>query len=117
MPTWPASLPQKFLARGYSESPPNNALRTEMDQGPDKVRRRSTDAVWEYNGLMRLTGAQLTIWLEFYYQTIKEVGAFDFPHPRTGDTIEVRVANQTPPYRALNANDQWELTLSLEELP
>lgn len=117
MTTWPETLPQKFLVRGYAEEPPNNVLRTPMDQGPAKARRRSTDAVWRYTGLMKLTGAQLSTWLTFYYDMIKEVGVFDFPHPRTGSTIEVRVVNHAPPYRPINANDQWELSLSLEELP
>ena len=120
MPDWPSSLPQKFLARGYAEQAPNNVLRTSMDQGPDKRRRRASDAPWVFTGLMRLTGTQLEAWHTFYYDTIKETGDFTFPHPRSGSPITVSVANNAesaPPVRAINGNDRYELSLALEWSP
>jgi hypothetical protein len=37
---WPAELPQRVLASGYSESLGDGRLRTQMETGPMKVRRR-----------------------------------------------------------------------------
>lgn len=39
---WPIELPQIPLRAGYSDTAPNNLLRSDMDTGPAKVRRRST---------------------------------------------------------------------------
>ena len=39
---WPATLPQEILAEGYEEGLPDVLVRTKMDAGPDKVRRRAT---------------------------------------------------------------------------
>lgn len=117
MTAWPETLPQKFLARGYEEKTPNNVIRTQMDQGRDKRRRKSTDAVWLFSGIMRLDAAQVETWLDFYYETLGEVGSFDFPHPRTGEIITVSVFNNAesaPPLRAVGANDRYELQLVLE---
>lgn len=114
---WPETLPQKFLARGYDERTPNNVIRSKMDQGPDKVRRKSTDAPWVFSGFIRIDESQVPIWLEFYYTTLMEVRSFTFPHPRTGDPITVRVFNNSesaPPLRAVSANGKYELQLALE---
>ncbi|QLH37711.1 MAG: hypothetical protein HWD60_00095 [Defluviicoccus sp.] len=39
---WPSSLPQKPLVDGFSETAPNLVVRSPMDVGPAKVRRRAT---------------------------------------------------------------------------
>ena len=61
MPTWPASLPQYLLTRNYSESAPNLVIRTTMDAGPAKVRRRFTAGVRPIDGLVILTDDQLGV--------------------------------------------------------
>lgn len=40
MIVWPAELPQRVLASGYSEGLGDGRLRTQMETGPMKVRRR-----------------------------------------------------------------------------
>lgn len=39
---WPTELPQAPLRDGWSDTAPNNLLRSEMESGPMKVRRRGT---------------------------------------------------------------------------
>lgn len=115
MPTWPVTLPQQFLMQGYSETPPSNIIRSTMDQGPPKDRRRSTDNERLFSVSMELTEAQIAIWEDFYYNTIQEVLPFDFPHPRTGATISVKVRNNdqgAPPYSANDGNYLLQLVLA-----
>lgn len=116
MPIWPANLPQRFLAAGYSETMPDNVLRTQMDQGPDKVRRKSTDGVWEFSGTMRMTGVQLESFLDFYRDTLKEVAKFNFPHPRKGTPIMVRFA-KAPSYQPVSASGPWDVSIAIEQSP
>jgi len=61
MPTWPTSLPQYLLTRNYSETAPNLVIRTTMDAGPAKVRRRFTAGVRPIDGLLVLTDDQLGV--------------------------------------------------------
>lgn len=42
IPFWPAELPQRVLADNYSESLGDGRLRTPMEAGPPKIRRRFT---------------------------------------------------------------------------
>jgi len=120
MPTWPGTLPQKVQIQGFTEKGPGNVIRSTMDQGPAKSRRRSTDSPRTFNASVRLSNAQIVIWEDFYFNTLLEVLPFDFPHPRDGSTISVRVVNNTngaPPITPLNGNDSYLLALVLEVQP
>ncbi len=64
--SWPPDLPQKFLIEGYSETPSENVLRSNMDVGPAKVRRRSTTAPVQMSGSMLMTIDQLKRFRQFY---------------------------------------------------
>ena len=84
MPAWPASLPQAPLARGYQEAFGDTTLRTQMDAGPDKLRRRFTAGVDSFTTLLRLTKTQAATF-ESFYKTDTAGGtlAFTWVHPRT----------------------------------
>src|ERR1700735_4998507 len=58
-PTWPTTLPQYLLKRGYQTSMPNVLLRTQMDAGPPKVRRRFSAAITPVKGKEVMSGDQL----------------------------------------------------------
>ncbi|SEP21333.1 hypothetical protein SAMN04487843_108203 [Methylobacterium sp. ap11] len=45
MIVWPSELPQRVLASGYSETMGEGRLRTQMEAGPMKVRRRFSAVV------------------------------------------------------------------------
>ena len=66
MPTWPTSLPQYLLTRNYTETAPNLVIRTTMDAGPAKVRRRFTAGARPIQGLVILTEYQLAVLDEFF---------------------------------------------------
>lgn len=44
IPSWPLDLPQRVLANGYSEGLPDGRLRTAMETGISKSRRRFSSA-------------------------------------------------------------------------
>ena len=117
MPVWPESLPQVPLLGGYDETPPALTLRTDMDAGPAKVRRRFTAGVRQYGMAFLLTAAQLGT-LDTFFMDDLEGGAlsFDFPAPRGGGTIAVRFV-EPPAYTPAQSADTWRVAVQLEQLP
>lgn len=115
MAAWPSSLP-RLLAPGYSESPQDQTLRTEMDAGPAKVRRRFSAAVTEQQIRLLLTDAQLATF-ESFWDTDLAGGALsiDWDDPRTGSAVHVRpVGRYTVTMQSV---DYWWVSFVGEVLP
>lgn len=115
MPTWPS----KFcpLAGSFQESPPNSTIRSSMDKGPDKIRRRTTANIRpvQFNILI---SRQDTQELDTFYD-VETVGGslpFDFVHPRTEQIVEARFVNP-PQYTDRKAGQKYHCTIELEILP
>lgn len=116
MPTWPPSIPDSILVSGYSEKPPKNALRTQMDAGPAKVRRRSRSGARPISGAAMLTGAQLETFDAWFRETLADgTLRFDWIHPRTRQAVSMRFTEE-PDYSAQGA-DWWSVSMKLEVLP
>lgn len=115
MPTWPATLPYPAL-NTLKESPPKNVLRTQMDKGPDKVRRRTTANVRPLSFTLKLTPAQVET-LDTFFVTTTSSGAdeFDYIHPRTGASVTARFVSE-PDY-AESEGVIYNCSISLEILP
>lgn len=113
MPTWPPSLPQQPLVDGLQETLPDVALRTQMDAGADKVRRRHTAAVRPLTVAFLLDGAQSETLDAFYADNAAL--PFDWEHPRTGAAISLRFVG--PPRFTAHGSSRWRAELSLEVLP
>jgi len=60
-PLWPPSLPQSPLGDSFAEQPPNLIVRSPMDVGPAKVRRRSTAGVSRLQLAQRATRPGTTL--------------------------------------------------------
>lgn len=116
MATWPAGLPQRPLADGFTESPVSAVIRTEMDVGPAKMRRRYTAEVRVYNMGLLLTTAQVATLQTFYESTLAGVDPFDWVDHRTGAAASYRFRSP-PSYFEAGAPDYWRTTLDLEVLP
>lgn len=113
---WPPTLPDYLLKDGYSEMPPEVTLRTRMETGPAKVRRRATNAVRPIRGTVRLSAAQKALLDAFYVDTL--VGgslAFDWVHPVTRGAASFRFV--TRPTFTPAAGTNWNAALDLEILP
>src|SRR5262245_23124970 len=87
--TWPGSLPD--CAETWNESDAPSTIRSEMDAGPPKVRRRFTGIMRNIEVSMVLTNAQFTAMRTFYETTCAEgVNFHQFKHPYTGATETFR---------------------------
>lgn len=114
MTAWP-SLP-KPLINTFKETPPDNSIRTEMETGYDKVRRRSTAASYPMSFDLFLTPAQTATLDTFYNSTTKSGSlSFDFTHPRTAATVSARFTSP-PNYSDVNGIN-FRATIALEILP
>lgn len=117
MASWPATLPDftNFLQDSYTEALADNVIRTDMEIGPAKVRRRSSAAPQLIEGRLRLKTAQLTVFKTFYEDTIFFGAlAFDAVHPRTAAAISARFA--VVPQISASGID-WIAALKIEVLP
>ncbi len=115
MTTWPATLPPPALS-SLRESPPNNVIRTSMDKGPDKVRRRTTANIRPLSFNMKLTPAQVETLDEFFTDTTFSGSIeFDYEHPRTGENVTARFVE--PPQYSENSGAIYDCSVSLEIMP
>lgn len=115
---WPPTLPQKPNTN-YSESGGVLILRTPMDAGPAKMRKRGAKP-----SPLQLTFDMSTEQVEvleiFAKDTLQGVTRFGFPHPRTGDIIEARIIPQGDG-ELYNINyilpERWSVSMQFEVLP
>lgn len=115
MTIWPDTLPQSPLADGYGETAPDNTVRTEMEQGPAKIRRRGTAAVRKLRFALLLDAAQVETLDDFYAETLAGGAlAFTFPQPRGDGTVQCRFV-KPPEYGA--AGKAFRAAMELEVLP
>jgi hypothetical protein len=90
MAAWPAGLPQASLLEGALETVQDATVRTEMDVGPAKRRRRYTAVVRRFSVPLILTLDQVATLETFYDSTLSGgVDAFDWLHPRTGASVSL----------------------------
>lgn len=110
MTIWPSTVP--VTRDNYTDTPPDRAVRSNMDIGPQKVRRRSSSAIRPISLRLFLTDAQLTT-LDAFYDA-NDVLVFDFVDPRTSVTKRARFT--APPTYGLNET-MWDVAVKLEYLP
>lgn len=110
MTAWPATL--TITRDSYSETPPDRVIRSNMDTGPQKTRRRSSSAVRPIQLRLFLTDDQVETLDEFF--DANDALVFDFVDVRTGDTKRTRFT--APPTYTPNET-MWEVAVKLEYLP
>lgn len=118
MATWPADLPQRAMARGFQEKQPDLVVRTQMDVGPAKARRRATDGVTTFQmTLPPLTYAQAQSLVSFWKGACAG-GAlwFDWLHPRLETGARFRFV-KPPVLTHIPGAALWDVSLELEMLP
>ena len=117
---WPTtgSFPQS-PQKGFSESVGINVVRSPMDMGPAKQRRRGKRP-GTLNVSFILTSAQAATLETFVKDTIKGIYRFNFTHPRTSTSVEVRIVPQGDSefYKLTYlAPGFWQSDLTFEVLP
>ena len=121
MPTWPASLDQTVLAN-LTRQRQSAKLRSSVDVGPAKQRKRYTAAVKQFQASMLMTGTQLATFDAFYENDIGQGAlSFDWINPVTDVTASLRFHDE--PQVTLRRPDSdpnerlYMVTLPLEILP
>lgn len=117
MSDWPATLPALPLREGYKETLPKLTIRSSMDVGPAKVRRRGGANVRKHEVSMDMTGAQVEIFDVFFLEECAG-GAlpYNYLKPRTGVQAQFRF-DEAPPEIVNIGGDNWNVSFKLEELP
>lgn len=115
---WPATLPQA-VRPDFNEQRGALILRTPMDAGPAKMRRRGNMPA-ALSVTFNMTDAQVSTLQTFVETTIKGTARFGFPHPRTGTQIEARIVPSGDGQLygvSYNGPDAWVVSMTLESLP
>ena len=111
---WPDFLPNTLLIDGLSAKRKSSVIRTSMDSGPQKKRRRYTASIKIFTGKMLLDESQRFELERFYRTTLADgVLRFNFTDPQTLETGEFRF---TEDYTENSIDGRFEISMSLERL-
>jgi len=111
---WPDLLPSGLLADGFSKKPQSNVIRTSMDAGPKKARRRYTARTVIYSGKQVFDESELMVFEQFYHNVLADgVLRFHFTDPTTQKIGEFRF---TEDYIATPNDGLYDVQMSLELL-
>jgi len=111
---WPNELPNTLLMDGLSVQRKSSVVRTQMDAGPKKVRRRYTASTKTFTGRMILDINQRMVLEQFYNITLADgVLRFNFTDPQTLEIGEFRF---TEDYQEISLEGMFAISMSLERL-
>jgi len=111
---WPEMLPNTLLVEGLSAKRNSSIIRTQMDAGPKKVRRRYTASTKIFTGRMILSAEQRSMLDQFYHTALADgVLRFNFTDPQTLEIAEFRF---TGDYTENSTDGMFEIQMSLERL-
>lgn len=116
MATWPASVPFLNSVPTTVSGPHQSVLRSAMDVGPAKARRRMTTGVYTITGRTRpMTEAQRDTFLAFHDSTLAGgVLPFQATDPVGGGVKTFRI---TGPYALERNGGGFVLQMSVEIVP
>lgn len=111
---WPVSLPQVLCLDGQKGKRKSNVIRTGMDAGPAKARRRYTVTEKLFEGSIIVTETQRLL-LEDWYKTVLGDGTLRFvmKDPQTLQPAEFRF---TEDYDEIALDGVWQISMKLEKL-
>lgn len=111
---WPKVLPKTLLIEGLAATRKSNVIRTTMDAGPKKTRRRYTATTKTFTGKILLNTEQRYALENFYYTELADgVLRFMFTDPQTLELCEFRF---TEDYTENSIDGMFEVSMSLERL-
>lgn len=116
-PVFPVTLPKPSM-RQYSLTPVNNVIRTEMESGPARTRRRYISVPTDVSVVWTLTRAELDAFQTFYREAIYDGAGWFLMPVVMGDGEALRKSRFKQPYEAATvANEHvWRVTATLEVL-
>jgi hypothetical protein len=113
---WPAPLQDFFSEQNFQIVMDDATLRSDIDVGPQKVRRRFTKGIDIMSASIYLTTSEYSIF-ETFFKTTLAGGTlpFEFNHPVTGILTEFRF-REKPRIGSLGGG-QFTVSFDLEVLP
>lgn len=114
-PIFPATLPNVIMS-DYGYTPGNNLIRTEMETGPAKVRRRFVSVPTKVNGTWKFTRDELKVFESFFHNQLFD-GAAWFKIKLVNGTGETEcTARFEAPYEAttLAREHLWQVRARME---
>jgi len=116
MATWPVTIPQLPLEAGYAETPPDLVIRSQVDQGPAKVRLRYTSGPRTFKFAVEMTKTELATFDSFFTSDCTYgTTSFTWTHPRTGSSATFRFVG-VPQYSNAEG-DNITVSFTAEILP
>lgn len=117
MATWPSGKRFTPLVGSLQESPANNIIRSTMDKGPEKVRRRTTANIRPISFTLLLSTADVVV-MDDFFNNITYGGSdeFDYTHPRTKALVSARFKD-APSYQENGGVGLYKVQVSLEIMP
>lgn len=115
VPSWPALLPPPMID-GYSEKAKPTFIRTEMDSGRARNRRRAVTGAVQFEQTYRLTQTQLAVF-EDWWENVVFGGAADALMPIYGGQGKRMVQcsfSDTPSKARVPDSKIWEVSLTME---
>jgi hypothetical protein len=109
---WSTGVPTDIVKSSYQAKRQDGTLRTDMETGLPKVRRRFTAVVKSFEGSIIMTQAELTTF-ESWFDNVIGFGAltFMFPHPITQVSTEMRFIGS---YKEAQDEDTMDFEVQLE---
>jgi len=113
---WPPLLQQLLNEQEFGIQKGDTTIRSDMDVGPQKVRRRFTKSVDDFSCSVFLTTVQWTLF-ETFFNTILGGGTlpFVFNHPISQIPTRFRFKGQ-PAYRSIGGGN-YTVSMVWERLP
>ncbi|WP_147613864.1 hypothetical protein [Treponema pectinovorum] len=110
---YPASLPLMRL-EGMQTQRKSNVVRTEMDAGPAKARRRYTVSSKYFTGTILLKSYERETFEAWYKHTLCDgILRFKMKDPQTLSYGEFRFSED---YTESNTDGLWQITMKLEKM-
>lgn len=122
LPPWPSDLPQTPYSDENGQSPmyapTDNTIRTSVDVGPPKLRRRYTAVVEPCTLNFQMNEAEIAILKTFVQDTLQDVLPFTWIDFRTGGAATYRFdKGWASVSHQWDSGDVWDVTITLELLP
>ncbi len=112
--TWPAELPELIILNGLVAKKNSNVIRTSMDAGPQKTRRRYTVQTKNFDGYIVITESQREVLEDWFDNTIGSGSLrFKMKNPQTLQVEEFRFRED---YSEESSDGLWKIVLPLERM-
>ena len=115
METWPPTIDKKVLQSGFSQQATPNTIRSKVEAGVDKLRRRYTIPILKVTASMFLNFTQYEA-LELFYDTTLQGGVLSFGFPDPATDVEHEYRFLAPPSYVAAGGLFYQVSMEWERL-